>query len=273
MNDVLADYRRKRARVDFHFESIEEAVKQFAEREADLVPGKFNRDRRQYVFEWPRPHLEPGVALMVGDCVYNLRASLDYLVTALVRSRGNEEDYNTAFPIYVPRAGGSWLDVPDRWQEDSSGDLGRKLRGTPPETKNLLEMLQPFHGVPASDPDEHPLTMLSALGNTDKHRRLNLVASRVDITFLDADGKALFVQPPPHGSISVPEGSTSNTQIVTLRVPSDKREADVYLRPAYEITFDESGPPFHRSVIEALRGIREFIDGQVARTVRLLLGA
>lgn len=276
MNGLLVDYRRKRARADAHFQAIEQVIEQFTEREPDLVPGRFDTDRRQYVFEWPRPLPDPGLALIVGDCVYNLRASLDYLMTALVRATGNEESHTTAFPIYdVPITTVPFTAVRDGWEADPNRTLARMLKGTPPETKAFLQQLQPFDGAPGMDPDDHPLAMLKGLSNRDKHRRLNLVASRISITFTDVGGKPIFDTPTPHGSVSIPEGTESDTQIVLLRLgpESSESETEVYLGALYDVAFEEDRPFLRASVIDTLTIIREFIDRRVVPTITLLLGS
>lgn len=273
MTDVLTDYRRKRRWADRYFKSVEEAVQQFAKREPDLVPGEFDVGRSQYLFEFPRKLPEPTLALFLGDCVYNLRACLDYLMTALVRASGNQESYGTEFPIYDIPEMGNWQAVVTAWRDDPNGNIARKIRGSPPATKANIEKLQPFYGVPYVDPADHPLAFLKALSNRDKHRRLNVLVNRVNITFTDASGKPLFDGPEPHGSVSIPETSESDTQIVALTLSPDSPQTkmEMYLRSSYDVVFDEDGPIFDRRVIDTLTRIRKFVDTRVLPTMTGLI--
>lgn len=271
MTDLLADYERKRARAETHFQTVNEAVRQFTEREIQLIPGRYDVDAAQYIFEFPTVPQDPNLALVVGDCIYNLRASLDYLISSLVLSTGEQDISRTEFPIY------SFYTLPknvhwDAWASwwETSDTVAKKIAGTPPKTRAILKQLQPLNGVPAVDPNDHPLTFLQELSNRDKHRRLNLVATRIGITFTDSLGNPKFPGPLPHGSMNVAEPSNSHTQRVTfLSKPDD--EMEMYLRPAYDIVFDESRPPFKRSVIETLASIRALIDARILPAIKSLL--
>ncbi|NUT71225.1 hypothetical protein [Pseudarthrobacter sp. C4D7] len=100
------------------------------------------------------------VPLIVGDFLHNLRASLDYLAQALVRTSGNEPIDGvggTSFPI---------LDKPK-----PHGQLTVK-GGVDPAIGLAIEALQPYQ----TDPNLmhwNPLLLLHKLSNRDKHRQLH----------------------------------------------------------------------------------------------------
>ena len=273
MPDLLNDFRRKRARAEIHFRSVSEAIARFTERDGYLFPGTYDFDTGQHRFQFPNVSPDADMALITGDCVYNLRACLDYLISALVRSRSNEDNHRTGFPIYSIRTlpkKASWENWSEHWNK--SAKIDEMLRGAPPETKSFLKQLQPLHGVPSTNPDAHPLTFLQELSNRDKHRRLSLVATRVNLTFSDSQGNPQFDGPTPHGVMRVTDANNRGNQIVTLAAPLELK-SQLYVRPTYDVVFDEPGPPFKRSVLGTLTEIRDFIDGTVLFTIRLLLGS
>jgi hypothetical protein len=95
---------------------------------------------------------------MIGDCVHNARASLDYLAWELAGA--DPADTQTQFPIFL------------------TGD-GYKARGAkrvaalPPEAQALVEQLQPYHNA---DPAKNVLWALQQLDIADKHKLLTVTA-------------------------------------------------------------------------------------------------
>lgn len=106
------------------------------------------------------PAIDPDWALIVGDCLTNLRAALDHLAWQLVLRFGEgPPNKHTFFPIYESRL-------------NEKGNP-RTVTITPgldsPDVLRLLESVQPFN---SSVPDEDNLRALSRLVNIDKHRLL-----------------------------------------------------------------------------------------------------
>src|SRR5205085_809508 len=120
--------------------------------------------------------------------------------------------------------------VEQHW-EKADETVNRQLEGTPTGTKGTFKVLQPFYGVPRTNPLRHPLLALHTLNNRDKHQRLNLLVRSAEIRFEDASGRQIFAGPPIKTRMSeLCETVTLNTQ---------KRDADVYLRAGYEIHLNE----------------------------------
>ena len=268
MKALLGDYERKRRRAMLHYDVVREAAERFAHVHHDPVEGEFDRDTCQYVFHLPIEPLDPEWTIRIGEFAYNTRASLDYLVTALVRSTGKQENESNEFPIYRLAKGKRWEQMPDWW--DRADIIERKLKNTPPQTRAALKRLQPFYGIPLGNPHRHPLWALSTLNNRDKHRRLNLLARNASVDFVDADGKRIF-----HGPASftrIEERQERDAYTVILRATPDYRERDVdmYLIPAYKVALDEP-PELIGELAETLTSINQFIDSRVLPTVNALL--
>jgi hypothetical protein len=264
MSDLLRDYERKRGRAMLHFNVLRESLEAFTNIDREPVRGKPDRDASKYVFEVPLEPVDPDWVLIVGEFVYNTRASLDYLITALVRSTGKEEKRSNQFPIYgLDVRGVPWQDLHQWW--DTSGKVSGQLKDTPSETKAALKELQPFYGVPATDPTRHPLFALNLMSNRDKHRRLNLLAYAARFQFIDALGKPIFDGPPADGRI--PDTYKGGTYTVSLARHAD---VDMYLLPTYDVALHEA-PELIGNLIETLAGINEFIDSRVLPAVAALL--
>jgi len=107
--------------------------------------------------------------LLVGECIHNLRSSLDNLAFALARLQ-QDEPANAEivhFPIFQDRA---------KFNEVSNNKKRRvrqSLDQMPAEAASLIERLQPFQRdkaeVPGT-PNSDPLVLLQRLNNYDKHR-------------------------------------------------------------------------------------------------------
>lgn len=264
---ALREYERKRGRAMRHFETLRESVEGFTDRDREAVRGNFNAESKQYVFEVPLERHPPDWALTLGDYAYNARASLDYLITALVRSAGADEHTTSEFPIYgIDRVG--WAEIDQWWEADPKGRIGRQLRDTPSGTKAALKKLQPFYGVPRVNPMQHPLFSLRELSNRDKHRRLNLLVRRASIEFVDASGEPIFEGPAPTARISDhPDKGDAYTVSLAVR---EELDVDVHLIPAYGLALNEP-PDLIGDLIETLTAINEYIDQRVLPVVRTLL--
>lgn len=266
MSDFLSDYERKRGRALHHFNCLRDLAKRFSETDRPPVRGQLQPDSAHHGFHVPLERIDPKVGVILGDFIYDTRASLDYLITALIRSTGNEENDSSQFPIYTP--GHIGIDRIHQWW-DSAREVSRKLDGTPPATKATLKRLQPFDDVPRRDPLRHSLAVLAAMSNRDKHRRLNLLAHRASIDFVYDGGKPVFDAGTPLYSW-IPERDERDAYVVSLGLGPEKANMDVYLLATYEIALDEP-PEVFGELVEVLTGINQFIDRGVLPVVRSLL--
>ena len=107
------------------------------------------------------------IALVTGDCVHNLRSSLDHLAHQLVRVANNTPDGSTAFPVLDER-------MTDKGNVKTLSVSG----GVTPDALALIEAAQPYQRG-EDDPTLHPLWLVQNLDNIDKHRTLNVMAGMV----------------------------------------------------------------------------------------------
>jgi hypothetical protein len=102
------------------------------------------------------PNIPLEVPLIIGDCLQNLRSSLDYLVWELCEAANAQPTDRNQFPI---------CDVPWKYRDAKA----QQLAGVPKAAQAEIENLQPFNSlVPAST----ELWILNRLTNISKHRRI-----------------------------------------------------------------------------------------------------
>jgi hypothetical protein len=152
------------------------------------------------------------IPYLIGDCIQNLRSSLDYLVWELVLCSKNTPKKRSQFPI---------CDTPEGFQ----GQVSRhRLDGVPPDAVAEIERLQPYHSTP---PSRHFLFVLNELANINKHRRplvtkLNPVSGMAEFS---SDGRVLVEESLAIGDKAAPPaiGPTPSHlgQVVEVKVKTE----------------------------------------------------
>lgn len=268
MTDPLRDYELKWSRTVHHANVLRESIKGFTDIDREAIRGEFDSHASQYFFRVPLERINTDWSLRLGEFVYDARACLNYLITALVQSTGEVEDNGNEFPIYGVRSDRfETVMTAAGWDADTDGSIRRKLNNTPTGTKAALKPLQPFYRGPAEDPFRHPLLALQVLSNTDKHRRLNVLNRVADIHFVDARRKPIYEQPGIPWRVA--ERYEGDAYTATLAV-NDEFDMDVYLLPSYDVRLHEP-PQLFGDVVEAVTAIEQFIDGRVLPAITGLL--
>jgi hypothetical protein len=119
------------------------------------------------------PPLRWGVIL--GDCVHNLRSALDHLICQLTLLDGGtmEDCAQTQFPIVSEGEA--------RFEQQADRRIPRLSK----KHRALVKKAQPYQA--GNEAASHPLAILAALSNADKHRVLNPTFS-----VLKSDTKAIL---------------------------------------------------------------------------------
>ncbi len=266
LSELLSDYDRKRERARHHFEDLRASIEKFRGHRQEPIRGTFDPSASEYHFDVALRGISADWPLLLGDFVYDARSSLDYLITALIRSAGNQENNGSQFPIYgIDHI--SWQEIDDYWEKDPQKRIARNLKGTPERTKAALKRLQPFFEVPRTDPSRHPLFSLQVMSNRDKHRRLNLLAHRAELDFVDESGRRFFDGTQTHSMVISDKGGAGYD--LTLAVQQDLGP-DVWLHHSYDVHLGEP-PELVGDLIKTLSGINRFIDERVYPTVISLM--
>jgi hypothetical protein len=117
---------------------------------------------RLVVEDFADPSMVDDWGLLLGECIHNLRSSLDNLAFALARLRCDppEKPSKIAFPIFETRA---------EFEKRGRANIDQ----LPEQAVALIELVQPFQRGNSKEggrPDLDALVHLQRLNNTDKHR-------------------------------------------------------------------------------------------------------
>lgn len=157
----------KLRRANGHLQAINDEISKFLASNPYRFIGEYDQARSEYVAK-ARQVVHPDVdgwATLIGDCVHNLRSSLDHLAVQLLLSQGGVPKVGrggTAFPIYRTAEGSK-----GRTRPAHISGLTGTVSGS---VHAVVQGVQPYNRV--DDPNGHPLWILSELDNTDKHRAL-----------------------------------------------------------------------------------------------------
>lgn len=178
--DVIGGCRLKFNAMAEHMDRLDKAVEGWLEdkTEVALLQGKTNSQRTKYFLTVedviPYPAEEWGIIL--GDAVHCLRSALDQLMWGMCKPK--ERGRRTQFPICLTER--EWItDAPAMYWGASAGFV------------KLLDRLQPYHRGDMNAAREHPLAILQALSNLDKHRTIpaiTLVADETEAAILSYQG-------------------------------------------------------------------------------------
>jgi hypothetical protein len=109
---------------------------------------------------------DPMLAVIIGECLYDLRSALDHLAVAMApRNR----KASAAFPV-------EWTDP---WEKDPAGgfvygeerrrSFTSKIKGMPDAAVEMIKLAQPYN---RKGSELETLGLISRLENADKHREL-----------------------------------------------------------------------------------------------------
>jgi hypothetical protein len=146
-----------------HFDTLKTYIDDFSARNKHVVVVESDAQGLRYLARVKNPPTIPAVewALLIGDCVHNLRSALDYLVWELAGA--DPDDKTTMFPIFLD---------PKRYAKDAP----RRLARLSDEVRTLVEKLQPYNSTTYGPPHKSGLWGLQTLDAADKHQLLTITA-------------------------------------------------------------------------------------------------
>lgn len=160
MAPTLDGARAKRDRAAYHLEVIERCINDFIN--SNPYPLSIERYPEQGIYQArvvnPKEFPAKELALLIGDCVHNMRSALDYIAWEL--AGGNLADMETMYPIFETEAGFRKRGV-------------MRIKNIPPEPRALIERCQPYHLKNGF----HALTAIAKLDAADKHKLLTVTAA------------------------------------------------------------------------------------------------
>lgn len=166
----LDSVRQKIFRAILHAQSLETELHRYFDSDpAHMVRDKDSPDDAPTFTLKPKGPMPARFGLIIGDCLQNLRSSLDYLVWELVLATNSQPAEHNMFPICT------------------SADLFRnavskrkRLLGVHPDAVAEIEALQPYHL--GQDWRKSKLWVIEEFVNINKHRRVLLTMLRSSLT-------------------------------------------------------------------------------------------
>jgi hypothetical protein len=160
-------------RANAHLQTLQLEIETWLAQKPYAVFGKHEPGSPdQYVFRVrffaPVP---PEWGILIGEFAHNARSALDHLAWQIVSSGSASPGRGTQFPIVL-------------LEEDWETEAARRLPGAQPRHLELIEERQPYKRTDLSKQQRmarvaeqfkaagHPLAILAALNNEDKHRVL-----------------------------------------------------------------------------------------------------
>ena len=156
-NIVPLSVHQKMYRFKEHFESLEQVLETFYNAEIEKVRTLQSVEQLQ-AFQ-AASEVGKRVPLIIGDCLQNMRSSLDYLIWELVKANSCEPGSKHMFPIHQRRA--------DYTEAIKRG----RLEGINEKAAAMIWKLQPFHHS-CTERNRTMLAVLDQLTNINKHRHI-----------------------------------------------------------------------------------------------------
>jgi hypothetical protein len=142
----------------------------------------------------------PRISVLAGEAIHQTRSALDHIASALVLVNNHQTTRETQFPIYKYRPS----------YENESLRYEGHTRGMSWSAKALIDGLQPFKVGSAWE--SHPLSILKALDNFNKHHALLVtVGASWPFVIYDRAG-ARFTESPDDPAVFVPIRLQMNVQ-------------------------------------------------------------
>ncbi len=211
-----------------HHKAIDRIFQAFLDDDPYSVTHKLEADG-WYRFRWrvrgEPPPLER-LSLLYGDALYNLRASLDYIVWQLVLANNGTPTQEHAFPCV-------------RDEKNWASAVGQRLQGIERRWINEIADLQPFNATHRGDPQLHWLAILDYVNNINKHRLPTAAVWKLGEFRVRFD----FLKPSPEADIPVnfpDEAIEDGAELVSHLLPGVPGEDfNVYVdqTPSVQITF------------------------------------
>ncbi|MFD7026123.1 hypothetical protein [Promicromonospora sukumoe] len=236
--EALAPVAARLARVDDCYAEIAELSGRWSTEALQLKQLHRSDDQVRTVIDKVRP-IPPAIAVLFSDAINHLRATLDNVVWHLVTSQSGEIADRAALSVALPIH-----DDVERF-ENWASRVRRQVPELAQETSTTYQRvraLQPFVDsarIPSIPPalaalvgveveEVHPLLLLQAYSNLDKHRAIALMVGRMMITPLGVSYPAQdrFFREMGPGSTVGPDGKWGTP------VPIESNAAVMVERPA-----------------------------------------
>lgn len=253
MSSPLEGVRLKVARAEEHLQTLDEENRAYFEGRPYEIVHERDEERSRHVYRFRVRQTPPlRLSILMGDCLHELRSSLDYLAWQLVLENGGTPTRQTSFPIH--KAEEAFREY-KRSRRVPTGVAG----GVSDEAAALIETLQPYNRTDGP-PEGHPLWVLQDLNNIDKHRHLNLATlgtTNTQTTLTNAAGHPIFgmqLLDHPAGAGPVEDGA-----VIAAFPILDDPDRRLQVQGAAFVALEEAESVAHRPISAVAEASLEFV--------------
>lgn len=166
------------ARADYHLRTIKRMAREYYRSDDHLISGEYDANKFQTELNHSSPIPDARLQAIIGECVHDLRSSLDHLAWLMVEKvHPGATNESTAFPISKggPTANKKGVQPPPNIGGGASLAARRVIRDN-----------QPYIVTPNA-PDTDALWILHRLWIVDKHRYIAIRGTRIENLNIVAD--------------------------------------------------------------------------------------
>ncbi len=238
MTAIVPSYVAKISRAKKHLIELEEAIGRFADSEpyavSQGVEGKKNTKVWRLIFT--RSPADTDIPIIAADVIYNLRSSLDHLMSALVAKKDRSR---VMFPVFfqgvweAPKPGDDTqrLKVRQRWASDTA-----TVR---PEAIAILKEAQPPDDGGQDIEEANLLRVLNRWSNRDRHEKLPVIAAGLSVVLAritKADGtQQLGLAKTPGWQLSQDAQPFFKDNARLAQIPEDAMKVEIKGAPSIAI--------------------------------------
>ncbi|HVE67848.1 MAG TPA: hypothetical protein VNB64_04635 [Solirubrobacteraceae bacterium] len=233
-------------------DDLDAAIQRWLKGDAYTVTDEFDLEADENVVAVePRGAPPQGLAVLIGDCVHNMRSALDNLIYDLSWAQGGPLTKEVAtgceFPVFGPR--------PPRTSE-----LVKRIGAIDPPAQAVIKALQPHHR--GNDFASDPVWVLDQLWNIDKHRSLHLTLFGHAGTGIGAPGEMFHAE---HITLlSGPIRQRGRTPLLRYRLkPLPGTKVNMKNAPSFDVAFGQGTPCAGSPVTPTLTALRTYVADQV----------
>ncbi len=231
-----------------HAKELHRIILRYLRSEANGVVNDYDQWQTLIVRAFSHREPPPSCSGLIGEYLYQVRASLDFMACELARLNGKVVDDKCEFPIF---------DTSAKFRNPVTGKLTpgveKRIGLLRSDHQAIIEEEQPFQGR-HGQPEDDPLWLLYRLSNFDRHQFIHLTSVIANASFHDFT--------PPEAAarleqVSVSYGAFKNqAEVARFRIlPGPEEVVNVNSRVRFDVAFDEEGPGAGRPVLHTLGAI------------------
>jgi hypothetical protein len=224
---TLVDARLRLARAEEHLAELQPECSGFIASKPYRFFSEYDTDRRQTLLKFSVDRQPPDrIAIVAGDAIHSIRASLDYAAWTLNEAHGGSPNRQVKYPV---------LETALAFGNDKTVKNYAKVM---PAVLSLMETTQPYKeakGLAAS-----PLWVLHKLDIRDKHITLNVAVAACQLASLHSSGML--------GGFSIPSeyiepvmyfGDNDPITVLAIEHPPD-RDMEMNAKMIVQLVFEDA---------------------------------